>query len=569
MSKTGGSASYPGRLIIYQVDEAYGTGTSGATVLASTVALFPGGDVATETDVSATATLNASTSRLVLVVDLQSATNAVFSLATAGWGAVTGYRLPENRPDDVLTDLQWPLVQSMARRRWVGAIRADTDAISTGTRWFIDGTDLTISVAENAIRMFDSGEDINDIGAWEVDTSYTATSTSASSAGAVISLGAGADRRHYVYLRNGYVGVLNNSNAALDGAVSAATYDLSEQVGLRLFRRPDGTGYIEATGPDGTKTRRDVANIPTGRVYAASRANATCKIHHLTIVPAACAVADVDQRVTALETLAGLAATVPLGFTVLPNYPAARDTATNGFGFTCTGLDRFPTDTTFAGCWLVGDDGRMIEGDGTPLAGAAHILSPDKRTILRSFAFGEVSSVQGVACVDDDTFWVALSTLKEIRHYNIGGTLLATLEWDTLGYTGDPNGLAWDSANSGLWVTTAASATARLLLASDGTLLDTVTLATTTPDQLHYDSANGLLYATTGSNGTPGTVHVHRVSTDTAVGSYASLRHAEAIEGIYLDRETATLTLTNDGQYHNIARPALNCLPEYRVSLFT
>jgi hypothetical protein len=284
--------------------------------------------------------------------------------------------------------------------------------------------------------------------------------------------------------------------------------------------------------------------------------------------------AEADSRLSVLESeVGGVSDPVLERYFLVPDSSASRSPK----GFTCTGLDKI-TRGKYAGCWIVGDDGRLLEGDASPFDPQVHIITPDWTTILETFTMPySGQSLQGVA-VDtsgaEDTFWVATLGDLKLRHFNLYGVSAGTeISGDVFawGYSDMPNGLAYDPVNDALWVTPFTETTMRLIScnpAASPRLLDTKTLAESA-DQLHYDSANELLYYTRGANGTNGSVRVYRLGTDVDQMTYASLPRAQAIEGIHLDRDLKRLTLMVDGGFHGVASPQLNIAIEYKVPLIS
>jgi hypothetical protein len=144
-------------------------------------------------------------------------------------------------------------------------------------------------------------------------------------------------------------------------------------------------------------------------------------------------------------------------------------------------------------------------------------------------------------------------------------------DWAGAGYASNPNGLAYDPVNAGLWVCPISGTDVRLIStnpAASPRLLNTITFPSSA-DQLHYDSDNGLLYFTTGGNGSNGSVSVYRFSTSAASVVYSSLQHAQAIEGVYVDRNSSRMVILSDGGYHVAADPELNIALTYSVPLIS
>lgn len=242
------------------------------------------------------------------------------------------------------------------------------------------------------------------------------------------------------------------------------------------------------------------------------------------------------------------------GFTILPDVPGGAPTG----GGTCTGLDKVGSGP-FAGCMIIGIDGRTVEGDGSPFAARAIIVSPDFARLLASYDLASPTSdgVQGVAWDSSDgSFWVARPGLKRIEHYSGAGAEITADRISLAGWAGawdTPNGLAYDAATNSLYVCSASSATVYRVTKA-GAISATRTIGTATPDQLClYD---GKLYISVGANGVNGDVHAHDLATGANSVPFVQLPFAQAIEGIWRDAET--LAFVNDGGFHIVASPALN-----------
>jgi sugar lactone lactonase YvrE len=232
---------------------------------------------------------------------------------------------------------------------------------------------------------------------------------------------------------------------------------------------------------------------------------------------------------------------------------------------------------------VVGDDGRTRETEVSAFVPRAHVLTPDWRTILHSFVMPWNDSVQGVA-VDtsgsEDTFWVAASGDKTIRHFWLysggGGTQGAEITGDridtaALGYSGNPNGLAYDPTSDALWMCESARGNAAIdqLQPSSRPPHAGDTHCLSGADQLHYDALRGLLYYSSGGNGANGAVRVYRTADQSDAAVYGGLPGSQAIEGVYIDRARQLLTVMNDGGYHVTASPQLNIACEYQVPLIS
>lgn len=233
-----------------------------------------------------------------------------------------------------------------------------------------------------------------------------------------------------------------------------------------------------------------------------------------------------------------------LGGQNLPDGPGG-DT---GKGFTCTGLERDPTD----GTWWVGDDGRHTEASPGVQQTALLRLSSDFTTILTTVdlktLYPTIGTVQGVAYdTSDDTLWIASTDENLIRHITKAGADLGTFAAAAV------NGLAYDSLNDALiWIaSTGAATTATWIRCSDGTTLKTKKVRGLC-DQFYFDPADGTegsLYTSSGvnGNGSYGWVDKIDVASNLWQGSWF-LPEALAIEGIYV--RNGVLYVMNDGYYH-------------------
>lgn len=239
-------------------------------------------------------------------------------------------------------------------------------------------------------------------------------------------------------------------------------------------------------------------------------------------------------------------------------------------GFTCTGLDRI-TRGPYAGCWLVGSDGRRLESAESAGDGEVLILSEDFTTVMARFELGLPGGVQGVA-VDTsgtaDSFWVTDVRHGLIRHYSLegGGELVDDrIDWRAL-TGGTPNGLAYDPDAGALWVGAVAGSAFTLVSCLDGSLVRTVR-GGTDADQFDYDPVRRLLYYSSGSNGADGQIRAVQVDQDSgSFPLYGPLAGVQAIEGIDVDAATGRLTVLNDGGFHLAAFPARNLALTYAVS---
>lgn len=463
-----------------------------------------------------------------------------------------------------------------------GLYRGDTGA--TSTAWTLGASnELIFDSPINRIWYgYPGGYSRDKSGVYEYFVEASCDSTTTGS-GAMICVGSGASMRIYGFTKDGSVGVYDKSNATITSLVLANAllgFDADERVSLRLVVGPDDTGFVEARRASGYTRRFTVSSVPEGPVGVALRDDDITTIYRFTGQQIQTDLQSMIQR----DTREGAYGPVLRNMTVLP---ALTGGASSG-GFTATGLDRI-TRGQWAGCWIVASEGRTRESDGSSFNPQIAIISPDFGKIVQLISLSGNTSIQGVA-VDtsgsEDTFWVAFVTNTgiydgDIRHYelydasytNYGTTANTAVEisadridFDTT-YSHGPNGLAYDSANDALWVGGQGFVnTVRQLSCADGSLLDSITV-TEYPDQLHYDATNQLLYYSNGNNGSNGVVYAYRIEDDENAVVYSSLSRAQAIEGIYIDRDLGELFVINDGGYHFTAAPALNVALRYAVNL--
>ena len=263
---------------------------------------------------------------------------------------------------------------------------------------------------------------------------------------------------------------------------------------------------------------------------------------------------------------------------LLPDSDAARTPS----GFTCTGLTRI-TRGQWKGCWMVSDDGRLVQGDASDYEPQVHILTPDFGRIIQPHSLpysGASAQGSGIdTALGYDRFWVACSADRTIRHFNVvsgghlGGDMIDLTSVDGNNITGSPNGLAYDAANHHLFVTMSDNATVYVF---DGNPAASPRLVTTytgdwggndnsdTPDQLWYDQEGGLYYSM-GENGGDCGIYRFDLATETSTPVFEVLEDIQAIEGFVIDREKRLLWVVNDGGYHPNANPAFNMWAKFRI----
>lgn len=381
---------------------------------------------------------------------------------------------------------------------------------------------------------------------------------------------------HFVYLHSGLIGVVTATGAPIagSGGVQASmAYAVGERARMDAAIYPDGSGYVLATHPSGAQYRQEFTGITArGDVGPSWIRTGSGTIHSLQIRSGLRAIAlDLQSRVEGIEAVVDVpTATFTLReWGVLPDASAGRQPR----GFTCTGLSRI-TRGKYKGCWVVGDDGRLVEYDASPFVPKIHIIDPQFRVIVHSFDGTAGSSVQGVA-VDtsgtDDTIWVATSSDRHVRHYTVDGVEIAgdaisLANLDGVSYPGSANGLAYDVAADAVFISTTADGVVYKVScnpAASPRLLATYTLADASPDQLQFILP--LLYYTIGGNGSPGTVKSFNVTTSATATAYGPIPLIEAAEGVFIDPAEKVMTIVSDGGFHIAAEPALNLWAQYRI----
>lgn len=223
----------------------------------------------------------------------------------------------------------------------------------------------------------------------------------------------------------------------------------------------------------------------------------------------------------------------------------------------------------------MGDDGRLISSPGQPIGPyrpRIQVVDPDCKYLLQSIDPGyEGASLQGVA-VDtsgsEDTVWAATSAEGHIRHYTLDGVEIAEDAYAP-SLPGNVNGLAYDPENHAVWVGSSTSPVVQLISCDPNMEpREIVTINTgSTPDQLHYDPVRKLLYYTVGANGYNGSVRVYRTETGQDSVAYGQLPMAQSIEGVFIDRESRKLYISNDAGLHTEGTPTFNILIRYDIEL--
>ncbi|MEM1104404.1 MAG: hypothetical protein AAGH48_09880 [Pseudomonadota bacterium] len=229
-----------------------------------------------------------------------------------------------------------------------------------------------------------------------------------------------------------------------------------------------------------------------------------------------------------------------------------------GKGFTCTGLDRAPD-----GSWWAGNDGRdtISGGSGQQLPSLVR-LSSDFQTKLAEIDLTAIapgaSTVQGVAYDhSDDTLWFVTQGQNKVRNVTQAG--VDTGRELSFGFT--VNGLAYHPGADALWVHSAGGTNIRLM-SKAGAELRLLGGFDADVDHLSFDNARQRLW----TSRDPSIVSVWDVndtlSAPFRVADY-SVPEADQIEGLALNGDK--LFIANDAYFHG-GSPPLNRILEYDVT---
>lgn len=456
-------------------------------------------------------------------------------------------------------------------------------ALDANPTWSINGGGelvITNNMSGSDYRYWDVGHRWRGFTSLQMSAEATLGTTTQTNG---VSIGLGSAETgwvNFMYARSGAIGLFGPTGNALTGEyeiVPAMAYTAGQKARIDVLLKPDGTGTIIATHPGGATHSYDFSGIEERGIIGPSwRRNDSATINSFVVSAGADERASVlEARVGALESEVDVDASGPrlLNWGLLPDSVADRDPP----GFTGTGLGKV-TRGVWKGCWLIADDGRLVEGDASTMTPRVHIVSPDFRRVLLTIDPGYSGfSAQGIA-VDSsgaaDTFWLATGGDRRVRHYQLDGTEIAEdavdfTDLDGSAIAGNVNGLAYDPAEDALYVTMASSTTLYKIAAdplASPRLLGSYTLPYG-PDMMFW--LDGKIYYTSGGNGSPGDVRSFVPATETAANEFLSIELAEAIEGIHIDADARVMTLISDGGFHTAAEPALNIWAQYRVPALT
>jgi hypothetical protein len=455
---------------------------------------------------------------------------------------------------------------------WRGPYQQSDAAIAATPTWVIDGgeLDITNNMSGTSYRYWTRGDVWDGRSSLEVEVEIT-LGTAVNTNGASIAIGSVATGYvNFLYAKNGAIGLFDETGTGVVGSTTTQAgmaFTTGDRVKLNLYIRPDGAGQLICTHPSAGSYTFDFTGVTeTGIVGPSQRRADTTTINTWRCASGSDVRAEaIEDRLAIVEAAVDVVTVATLlRWGVLPDASSSRDP----LGFTSTGISKL-TRGAYKWCWVVADDGRLVEGDASPYIPRVHIISPDFQRILSTIDPGYSSdSAQGVV-VDttgsEDTIWLATSGDEHIRHYELDGTEITgdAVDLGALSIPGSANGLAFDAANDMLYLTTTTDGTLYKISGDPGDsprLVDTFTLGDSSPDQLFY--SDGVIYYTVGANGSAGSVKTFTLATE-VTASFATLELIEAVEGLHI--EDNVLTMVSDGGYHDAAEPALNIWAQYRL----
>lgn len=255
----------------------------------------------------------------------------------------------------------------------------------------------------------------------------------------------------------------------------------------------------------------------------------------------------------------------PSSSTLVPLPSAGTNPPSDVGGFTCTGIALIPSGP-YAGCFVVNNDGRTEESgpdSGNPYEPMGVILSPDFRTKIAEIPyFYTGQSAQGVAirtAVSPPTLLVGNSAgnrCYELCLYDDGVNSPGDYLNAYYQNASRPTGIAYDSRDDTVWVGFNAITTVNKV-DWDGTtappVVDSISLSFV-PDQMCLDEEYNLLFYTHGANGEDGNIRCYDLTTGVDF-HVCTVPRAQAIEGVYLDRDAGKFIVMSDGRYHNSFEP--------------
>lgn len=394
-----------------------------------------------------------------------------------------------------------------------------------------------------------------------------------------LAVSAGADSQWYIWGGSGGI-VRYNQDSSLAAALRPTSptreWVEGDVLNIAIGIRDDRSGYLNLTKNGVLLDTVDIdAPVPQGEVAVAVSGVSTYVFNSMYIANGIMPRLDnLGQRVSALEASAGLSATRLLDFAVLPDFPADGSRPADTPGFTCTGLARV-TRGMYAGCWLVGDDGRIVESESSPYNPHVHLMDMSMRRIIRSYPMPySGASVQGIA-VDtsggEDTFWVATAGYQRLCHFDMDGMEIVgdRFVWDHVNWGGSPNGLCYVPSLNALWCSPMTGTTSRLI-ACDPSIPDRVISTMETIQRVDHsqviESENTFFYTPAGAGIANDDIVIAK---DLATGEETTiytLPRSKSLEGFFIDRSNGRLYGVSDAGYHHTgAAPALNLAFIYSI----
>ena len=438
---------------------------------------------------------------------------------------------------------------------------------TTGATLALSGSDLVFDVTTSSSRnvVFATSLLVEDEAHYEIELNFQITALTGTSARFVgISLGDGANRRHYVWQGTGGVIEYNDADVVLSTIATTSAsraYDVNSACKMKLTREADSSATLKLYVNNVIVASLPISNVPAGKVYICARAApiVTYKFTSLTINGYN------SSLVNALKA-------VPQGtYAKLVNQISVPDTQAVPSsvigGFTCTGAQQIGSTGKWAGCWVVGNHGQTYEGSSV-YAPSIVLLSPDRTKKLNEWDMSDISGIQSIQGVvwdsSDDTIWFVDKTNRIVRHIDFTGTLLSDSIAAPVDYT-RINGIAYNPTLDALYVQNEGVKQIKLISCADGvTVLGTWTSLSAAADQFYYYAEKNWLLYSYGDNGVDGQLHVMDLTHDKIL-SIITLKGSQSIEGVCI-ANNGNLVAFNDGGYHTVAKPPLNISCEYQIN---
>lgn len=243
------------------------------------------------------------------------------------------------------------------------------------------------------------------------------------------------------------------------------------------------------------------------------------------------------------------------GQTTSQQLPDALTGSDVGKGFTCTGLTRDKQDNT---SWWVCNFGAATPADITYEPSLVKISADgstklDEIALLSLYPGMSAGSFQDVTeDTTTHTLWIASSGEGRVRRLTKAG-----VDTGDVFVLSGVSGIAYDELRDTLWCTTG---TKLREYSKVGALLTEIETGFADADQVFYDAVNDLVWVSESDEPSPLVVYSYRPTT-AAFGEYIyRLASSQAGEGF--DITGTTITIVNDGYYHDNTPPT-NMLQTY------